>query len=345
MFRLNVFDRRPHRLIWCIAMWALYANVAGDDAPTKSVTVGKDFVAYTETIPGTKISFRMLPIPGGKCKIGSPDSEPGRQDNEGPQVEVEIAPFWMAECETTWDAYDVFCFSYDIKAAKEAASRGTPLTRTPFDLKADAVTRPTPPYVDMTFGYGHDGNPAICMTNKAADFYTRWLAAKTGKNYRLPTEAEWEYAARAGTATKYSFGDDDAKLGDYAWYNGNAKEKPQPVGKKLPNPWGLRDMHGNVEEWCLDKYAEDYHKKIATPGRPASNPQYRSSAKWHSTRGGSWQDEKELVRSAVRRGAEEDWSIQDPQQPKSVWWHTDAHWVGFRVMRPYDAKGDRNATK
>lgn len=350
-----MFESRVHRSRITVALFVAagvlfsYPNqrvFARQDVPKQTTAPPKDFVPYLETIPGTKITFKMIPIPGGRYKMGSPEGEAGRQENEGPPFEVEISPFWMAECETTWDAYDVFCFSYDIKAAKEAASKGTPLTRTEFDLKADAVTRPTPPYVDMTFGYGHDGYPAICMTQKAADFYTKWLAAKSGKPYRLPTEAEWEYAARAGTSTKYSFGDDDAKLGDYAWFHGNSNDKPHLVGKKKPNAWGLHDMHGNVEEWTIDKYAEDYHKRMGQGGKLVVNPNHNTTdTKWFATRGGSWQDEKDMVRSACRRGAEEDWSIQDPQQPKSVWWHTDAHWVGFRVVRPYDAKGDGNAAK
>ena len=132
------------------------------------------------------------------------------------------------------------------------------------------MTRPTPPYADMTFGFGRDGQPAICMTHHAAMEYCRWLSAKTGKIYRLPTEAEWEYACRAGTKTAYSWGDDPEKLDEYAWDVNNA-EKPMPVGKKKPNPWGLYDMHGNVSEWCLDHYSADAYKTYPTE-KPTLGP-------------------------------------------------------------------------
>lgn len=298
-----------------------------------------DMKPYTETIPGTKISFEMIPIPGGTFTIGSPEDEEGRGDDEGPQRTITIAPFWMGKCEVTWEEYDPFAFSLDIKRKK---SDGVNLDTQPdTEKKADAVTRPTPPYADETFGYGRKGQPAICITHHAVLEYTRWLSAKTGKHYRLPTEAEWEYAARAGTSTPYSFGDDPSQLDDYAWYVENA-EKPMPVGKKKPNPWGLHDMHGNVAEWVIDHYVADQYEKYPEDSAEP-NPVVMPDDKEYPyiVRGGSWDDDPEMLRSAARRASNKEWSVQDPQRPQSIWWHTDATFVGFRVIRPYDPDNDK----
>lgn len=292
-----------------------------------------DFKPYVQRIPETEINFKMTPIPGGKFLMGSAEDEPDRGEDEGKQLEVTVDSFWMGTHEVTWNEFDVFCFSYDIKAAKDAVAKGTPLRRTPLDALADAVTRPTPPYVDMTFGYGHDNYPALCMTHHAAEQYCVWLSKKTGLTYRLPTEAEWEYAARAGSKSRYHFGSDPAALGDYAWYFENSNEKPHPVGEKKPNPWGLYDMHGNLSEWCADKYVPDYSARVA---KAPVNPLIKTDETvWYSVRGGSYEDDPAFIRVGKRRGAEDDWSIQDPQIPKSIWWHTDARFVGFRVVRPY----------
>lgn len=287
----------------------------------------EELKSYTETIPGTKVKFDMVAIPGGKYRRGSPEREARRNPDEGPQHEVEIKPFWMGKCEVSWDEYDLFAFSLDLKRAAPGASP-------PADAKVDAVTRPTPPYTDMTFGHGHDGNPAICMTHHAAMEYCHWLSVRTGKHYRLPTEAEWEYACRAGTTTAYSFGDDPANLGDYAWYVDNADSKPRPIGKKKPNPWGLYDMHGNVAEYCLDHYRKDVYGDFKGNGsilNPFELPTERRFS--HVVRGGSWDDEAPALRSAARRGSVREWLRQDPQRPQSIWWLTEAEYVGFRVVR------------
>src|SRR5205823_7515631 len=174
----------------------------------------------------------------------------------------------------------------------------------------------------------------ICITHHAAMEYCRWLSAKTGKTYRLATEAEWEYACRAGTKTSYSFGDNPARLGDFAWYVENA-EKPQKVGTKPPNAWGLHDMHGNVSEWCLDHYVPDIYKTFAQE-KVAKGPVVLPTAKEYPyvARGGSWDDDADRLRSAARLPSTREWSVQDPQRPQSIWWHTDATFVGFRVVRP-----------
>ena len=135
----------------------------------------------------------------------------------------------------TWDEYEQFAFALDLKKKKRD---GVDLEKqTELEKRADAVTRPTPPYADETFGFGRSGQPVICITHHAAMEYCRWLSEKTGKIYRLPTETEWEYACRAGTKTAYFWGDDPAKIDEFAWYVNNA-EKPMPVGKKKAEPVG-----------------------------------------------------------------------------------------------------------
>lgn len=288
------------------------------------------FQAYTEALPGTEIKFEMVPITGGKFLLGSPDNEEGHQPEEAPQVEVQVGSFWIGKHEVTWSEFDQFAFSLDLKKEKEAQAPPSPAS-------ADAVTRPTPPYTDMTFGYGHDGYPAICMTHHAAMEYCRWLSRKTGKTYRLPTEAEWEYACRAGTQSAFSFGSDAAKLDEFGWYTDNADGKPQPVGKKKPNPWGLHDMHGNVAEWCVEHFDKNRYQTLVKEKlflNPVLPPTERRFS--HTVRGGSWDQDALECRSAARRGSHREWLRQDPQRPQSIWWLTEAVYVGLRVVRPLD---------
>ena len=286
-------------------------------------------MAYTNTIPGTRVTFAMVPIPGGEFAMGSPDSEPGRKPDEGPQHKVKISPFWMGRCEVSWNEYELFMYPDE-----ERRTRATIATDAAGDKLADAVTHPSKPYVEMSFGMGKDGFPAISMTQHAANKYCQWLSAKTGHFYRLPTEAEWEYAARAGTTTVYFFGDEKDKLGEYAWFELNSDFKYQKVGKKKPSPWGLCDIYGNVVEWVLDQYNPDYYKQCAADG-VVVDPWNRATKSYpHSARGGSWDDEAVKCRSAARRGSDRSWKMQDPQLPKSIWYFSDAQFVGFRVVRP-----------
>ena len=298
---------------------------------------------YVETIPGTGVKFDLVVIPGGTYLQGSPDSEPKRGKDEGPQHEVAIAPLWMGKFEVTWDEYDLFAFAMDLKKKKRD---GVDLTKQPDTEKAsDAVTRPTPPYADETFGHGRKGQPVICITHHSAMEYCRWLSAKTGKTYRLPTEAEWEYACRAGTKTLYSFGNDPAELGEYAWYVENS-EKPQPVGKKKPNPWGLHDMHGNVSEWCVDLYNPEIYSLFAKTSPSKGPVVLPTPAEYpYVARGGNWDDDADRLRTAGRLKSNLDWSVQDPQRPQSIWWHTDATFVGFRVVRPLEEQENLKGVK
>jgi formylglycine-generating enzyme required for sulfatase activity len=283
---------------------------------------------YSLRIPGSRATYEMVPIPGGEFVMGSPESEPGRKSDEGPQIRVAVEPFWMGKFEVTWNEYELFMYPNEEKKIRDFLG-----FQAEENAVADGVTRPTTPYVEMSFGMGKDGYPAISMTQHAANKYCQWLSAKTGHFYRLPTEAEWEYACRAGTTTAYFFGDDPSLLDEYAWFEENSNWKYQKVGKKKPNHWGLHDMHGNVAEWTLDQYNPNYYQELI--GGVVSSPWNKATEPYpHSVRGGSWDDTPELLRSAARRPSDRVWKQQDPQLPKSVWYHTDAQFLGFRIARP-----------
>lgn len=300
---------------------------------------GEALQDYSRAVPGTEVSFEMVAIPGGEFSMGSsPDEEHG-QENEQPQVRVRIQPFWMGKHEVTWAEYHEFMkLSSFFEHFDDAGIR-----QINKENKVDAVTAPSKLY-DPSFTYetGDDPQqPAVSMTQYAAKQYTKWLSLLTGEFYRLPTEAEWEYACRAGTDTAYSFGDDPADLTDYGWYYENSQDAYQTsqVAKLKANAWGLYDMHGNVGEWTLDAYTADHYAKFA--GRKVDAEEL---VNWPTKlyprviRGGSWYDEDPaLLRSAVRRGSNDDeWRSYDPNRPKSPWWFAsdEGQTVGFRLMRP-----------
>lgn len=281
------------------------------------------FSAYTQEIAGTTLSFGMAAIPGGEFVMGSPTREKSRDQDEGPQHTVKISPFWMSTHEVSWDIFEPFVYKdYEARQA-------TDLIRP----EVDAVTRPTKPYLDMTFGMGKEGHPAVGMTQYAAIQFCKWLYMRTGVFYRLPTEAEWEYACRAGTSTTYSFGNKLAQLGEYAWFKDNSNNKSHPIGTKKPNAWGLYDMHGNVAEWTMDQYIPDYYQQFK--GKVTTDPVAVPLSLYpHVIRGGSFADAATDLRCARRASSDPDWKKIDPQIPKSNWWFPEAPFVGIRLVRP-----------
>jgi formylglycine-generating enzyme required for sulfatase activity len=240
-------------------------------------SAGKD---YTESIPGTVVTFDMVHVPGGKFKTAAGS-------------EVEVKPFWIEKHETTWDEFDIYCYQLDLTDKEKAEG-------------VDAKARPSKPYGAPDFGFGHAKYPALAATYHSAVMYCEWLSKKTGKQYRLPTEAEWEFAATAGGADPGPKGDE---LDDYAWYWDNSDDKTHAVMKKKPNAWGLYDMLGNALEWCT-----------AAEGKGVG-------------RGGAWDDKPEDVTAGKRREQDRTWNSTDPQQPKSRWWLSDGKFIGFRVVR------------
>lgn len=283
---------------------------------TQAQTPDNNFKPYDQKIPGSTLQFKMVPVQSGNLLIGSPATEKNRSTNEGPQKNIQLSAFWMGAYEVTRDEFDVFY--------KDES--------TSMNEDVDAITRPSPQYVDLSWGMGKEGGyPVNSMSQLAALMYCRWLYQKTGVFYRLPTEAEWEYACRAGTTTAYYFGDDSTQLDKYAWYVKNSDDKFQKVGQKLPNAWGLYDMLGNLMEWTMDHYEEKRYDKIGDkdPMVAANSSKYPKAL-----RGGGFTETAGELRSANRFHSDPDWNKRDPQIPKSKWWLTEARWVGFRVVRP-----------
>ena len=322
------------------------------EVPSKVDLPAKDF---TEKLEGTilvpsdeddkkmvevplKATLEMVYIPGGEFLMGSPDGEAGREDHEGPRFKVTVRPFWMAKVETTWDQFDIWWKNASLPNRIEVEPKNSQVK-----VKPDAITRPTNPYVDETYKHGRPNKPAICMSHHSAMMFCHWLRLTTKKPYRLPTEAEWEYACRAGSTGAYSFDDKTDKLDDYAWYAKNAPTKTKKdgtthdVGTKKPNTFGLFDMHGNVSEWVLDQYDPKRYAKFPADKLTLCPVNLPTEKKWsHPVRGGSWSDAADKLRSACRIPSEADWMSEDPQFPRSIWWLTERDAIGFRVCLPTD---------
>lgn len=276
--------------------------------------------SYTETVPATEVSFDMIEIPEGTFLMGSPETEAERKLDEGPQREVSVDAFYMGKYEVTWNVFELFFKQNKDLFVKLEDDRV---------IKIDAITRPSPPYEDPSYGMGKEDFPAVSMSAYSALVFCKWLSTVTGKFYRLPTEAEWEYAARAGSATAYGFGD-ISSVDEYAVYYKNANGVYAKVGTKKPNAWGLYDIHGNAAEWTLDEYSVDAYTTLE-----ANNP-WATPTVIHPRvyRGGSWDDDAKTLRSASRSASSAKLQKRDPQIPKSFWWFTDSNFVGFRLVSP-----------
>ncbi|HNP23775.1 MAG TPA: SUMF1/EgtB/PvdO family nonheme iron enzyme [Panacibacter sp.] len=259
----------------------------------------------------------MVAVPAGSFIMGSDEKAIIKKVDEQPAHKVTIEAFWMGAYEVTYDEYDEF-------------SKDQTLSH---DVEVDAVARPTPPYIDLTLGMGKEGGfPANSMQQFGAIMYCKWLYKKTGVFFRIPTEAEWEYACRAGSTTAYPFGNDSSALGKYAWYAKNSGGHYHKVGELQPNNWGLYDMLGNVGEWTLDQYNENFYSKT-TDG--ANSPLLVPTTKHpRVVRGGTYRDDADITRSAARIKSDAVWNRRDPQVPKSKWWNADAPFIGFRIIRP-----------
>lgn len=235
--------------------------------------------AYTERIAGTLVTFEMLPVAAGTVQMRTAAGDQS----------VHVGPLWVAKTEATWDLYDVYLFNLDGPAGTGAA---------------DAVSRPSKPYVLPGDSFGHKGYPALGMSLMAAKEFARWVSAKTGRAYRLPTEAEWVHLCRAGGSEPASA----ASLGKTAWFVTNSNDQTHPVGALPPNAVGVHDMLGNAAEWVV-------------------------AGSDSVVMGGGFDSDAASTSCTARRPQTAAWNVSDPQLPKSRWWLTDAFFVGVRLVR------------
>ncbi len=251
------------------------ASVATPSAQPKPDAGLPRLKSFAQDVPAANFKFDMVLVPG--------------DESQG------IKPFYMSAEETRWEAYDVFVYRLDDPNA---------------DPNTDVATRPSKPYLPPDRGFGHEGFAAISIAYNAAVEYCAWLSKASGRHYRLPTEAEWEYAARAGAPKESDLpaGVTPETLGDFAVFTDNSNDAPKPAGSKKPNAYGLYDMLGNIAEWCTD-----------AEGKPI-------------TKGGNYLTVDRKLTITARVPYNRDWQTSDPQIPKSKWWLSDGPFVGFRVI-------------
>lgn len=229
--------------------------------------------SFEQKIPGSLASFRVVRVPDGQVTLRGQT--------------YQIKGLQIAETEITWDVFDIWAFRLDQTEQEQAQG-------------VDAASRPSKPYGAPDKGFGHAGYAALGMTHHAAEAFCRWLSAKTGRKYRLPTEAEWVYAAKANSPAP-------TDLAKVAWYWDNAEDVAHAVGSKEPNAFGLRDMLGNLAEWV-------------------------NAAEKPVAMGGHFMSKAPEVTAESRLEQTPKWNENDPQNPKSKWWLSSAPFIGFRVV-------------
>jgi formylglycine-generating enzyme required for sulfatase activity len=264
------------RALLLIAVAAGFSSAATELC---AVQTPRGLQPYRDSIPDALVLFDMVPVPGGRVTLDSART-------------VEVAPFWIGRTEVTWDLYDVFALGLDTRTAS-----------------APPEARPSRPYGAPDYGFGHHKYPVISVTRAAAEAFCAWLSAKTGKKYRLPTEAEWVHVARLAYGIAALSAD---QIDATAWHAGNSKDKTHEVASLKADALGLHDLLGNAAEWV-----------VADDGKLV-------------TRGGSFRSARAAVGPQARAVQDESWNERDPQIPKSRWWLSDGPFVGFRIVRAID---------
>lgn len=228
---------------------------------------------FEDKLSSHLVSWKMIEVPDGSFESNG--------------YKHEIKSLAVGETEVTWNLFEVWALRLDLSQDEQAKG-------------VDAKSRPSKPYSAIFINFGHHGYPAICMSLDAANLFCQWLSAKTHRKYRLLTESEWEYCARAG-ATELP------KLDVVAWHWSNADDITHPVAKKQPNAWGLYDVLGNAAEWATSRDGKGV------------------------IRGGSWRTKDKDMSFGTREIPTPKWNESDPQQPKSRWWLANGQFVGLRL--------------
>jgi formylglycine-generating enzyme required for sulfatase activity len=258
----------------------------------------KNFTTFTEYIPSTSVQFHMTAIPGGSFTFSEQ------------KLLLKVDSFYIGTIEVSWDEYLSFLSDTSLEQTKQLT---------------DAVSGATPAFGDPSQGWGMGKRPAIMMTPHAAQIYCKWLSRKTNKRYRLPTEAEWEYAHSLDNKKKLQ---EPNKV--FIIHKNNSKFKTQLPSFVEPNSTGIKNMPGNVWEICSDTYSENEFVEFYTNNK--SSVPYQNGNE-SVLKGGAYDSNLKNLNQHTRKSTDNtSWKKTDPQIPKSIWWYTDCINVGFRVV-------------